>query len=142
MRRTIAGGVVLAICLAIVSLAWGGVTPALRVEGQTLKWSGNSAGERYIVERKPGPSFTEVIGRSYTPPADPEHTDSILARPAAAPTKCADETSNTTPKEETPTVKTEPASSLASTTATLNGVVNPNGFEVTECRFEYGTGTS
>src|SRR5439155_891730 len=88
-----------------------------------------------------GPSFPEVIGRSYTPPADPGHTDSFRVRPAASPKKWSNEVSITWPTEEPPTVKTEPASSLASTTATLNGVVNPNGFEVTECKFEYGTGT-
>src|SRR5205807_1969924 len=37
-----------------------------------------------------------------------------------------------------PTVKTEPASSVAASSATLNGLVNPNGFEVTECKLEYG----
>ena len=31
--------------------------------------------------------------------------------------------------------------SIAQTTATLNGTVNPNGGEVTECKFEYGTTT-
>jgi hypothetical protein len=41
-----------------------------------------------------------------------------------------------------PTVKTEPASSIAQTTATLNATVNPNGSEVTECRLEYGTTTA
>src|ERR1700730_2883073 len=142
MRRPIAGGVTLAICLVIVSLAWAGLTPVLSVEGQTLKWSGNSSGERYIVERKPGPSFTEVIGKSHTPLADPGHTDSFRVRPAASPNKWSNEASITWPKEEPPTVKTEPASSLAPTTATLNGLVNPNGFEVTECKFEYGTTTS
>src|SRR5438132_11951124 len=128
MRRTIAGGVIiLASYLVIVSLAWAGVAPVLRVEGQTLKWSGNSSGERYVVERKPGPSFTQVIGKSYTPPADPGHTDSFRVRPAASPNKWSNEVSITWPKQEPPTVKTEPASSVAQTTATLNGVVNPNG---------------
>src|SRR5437588_675435 len=139
MRRTIAGGVTLAICLMIVSLASAGDTPVLSVEGQTLKWTGNAIGERFIVERKPGPSFTEVIGKSYTPPADPGHTDSIRVQPTACTKKCANQGSNTTPTAVPPTVKTEPASSVAPTTATLNGVVNPNGFEVTECVFEYGT---
>jgi hypothetical protein len=35
-----------------------------------------------------------------------------------------------------PTVKTEPASSVATNSATLNGVVDPNGFEVTECKLD------
>ena len=38
-----------------------------------------------------------------------------------------------------PTAKTEPASSVTAISATLNGVVNPNGSEVTECKLEYGT---
>jgi FG-GAP repeat len=41
-----------------------------------------------------------------------------------------------------PTVVTGAASSVAQTSATLNGTVNPNGFEVSACRFEYGTTTS
>jgi hypothetical protein len=40
-----------------------------------------------------------------------------------------------------PTVVTHPASSIASTTATLNGTVNPNGLD-TEYYFEYGTTTA
>jgi hypothetical protein len=40
-----------------------------------------------------------------------------------------------------PTVVTEPASSLTQTSATLNATVNPNGGEVSECKFEYGTTT-
>src|SRR2546421_7782560 len=51
-------------------------------------------------------------------------------------------TSITWPKEQPPTVKTEPANPVAQTSATLNGVVNPNGSEVTECKFEYGTTTA
>src|SRR5262249_51596309 len=41
-----------------------------------------------------------------------------------------------------PTVETKPASSLTQTTATLNATVNPNGAEVSECKFEYGTTTA
>jgi hypothetical protein len=37
-----------------------------------------------------------------------------------------------------PTLKTQPASSITQTTATFNATVNPNGSEVSECRFEYG----
>ncbi|HEY8501370.1 MAG TPA: hypothetical protein VIL21_01680, partial [Solirubrobacterales bacterium] len=40
-----------------------------------------------------------------------------------------------------PSVETLPASSVAETTATLNGKVNPNGLE-TKFYFEYGTTTS
>jgi hypothetical protein len=38
-----------------------------------------------------------------------------------------------------PDAKTEPASSFAETSATVNGVVNPDGLPVAECVFEYGT---
>ena len=41
-----------------------------------------------------------------------------------------------------PTTLTAPASAITLTTATLNATVNPNGFEVTACNFEYGTTTS
>jgi phosphodiesterase/alkaline phosphatase D-like protein len=40
-----------------------------------------------------------------------------------------------------PTVVTEKASSVVQTTATLNAMVNPNGVEVGECKFEYGKTT-
>lgn len=40
-----------------------------------------------------------------------------------------------------PAVTTQPATSVAETTATLNGKVNPNGLE-TKIHFEYGTTTS
>jgi phosphodiesterase/alkaline phosphatase D-like protein len=53
-------------------------------------------------------------------------------------------TSETSPADEftyvpVPTVVAEPASPFAQTTATLNATVNPNGGEVSECKFEYGT---
>jgi phosphodiesterase/alkaline phosphatase D-like protein len=38
-----------------------------------------------------------------------------------------------------PAVVTKPASSVTQTSATLNATVNPNGANVTECKFEYGT---
>ncbi len=37
-----------------------------------------------------------------------------------------------------PTVKTEKATEVTGTSATLNATVNPNGGEVTSCKFEYG----
>src|SRR5205085_2276187 len=52
----------------------------------------------------------------------------------------ADQTLKTLPNA--PTVKTEPASAVGQTSATLNATVNPNGSEVTECKLEYGTTTS
>jgi NHL repeat len=41
-----------------------------------------------------------------------------------------------------PGVTTGPASNVQPTSATLNGTVNPEGAEVTDCHFEYGTGTA
>ena len=41
-----------------------------------------------------------------------------------------------------PTVSTEAPSSLTATSATLNAAVNPNGEEVAECEFQYGTTTA
>ena len=41
-----------------------------------------------------------------------------------------------------PTVTTSAASSLTQTSATLNGMVNPNGGAVTDCHFDYGTSES
>ena len=49
----------------------------------------------------------------------------------------ADQTLKTLPNA--PTVKTEPATSVTQSTATLNASVNPNGGEVSECKLEYGT---
>lgn len=40
-----------------------------------------------------------------------------------------------------PDVATGPASGIEPTSATLNGTVNPDGVELSECKFEYGTTT-
>ena len=40
--------------------------------------------------------------------------------------------------QDPPTVVSEPASGISKTLATLNGTVNPNGANVTECTIEYG----
>src|SRR5262249_186419 len=70
-------------------------------------------------------------------------TPHVLCTPAAAaagkPHGC---TKRPTPNEEPPlppAVKTKPASAITATSATVNATVNPNGSEVTECKFEYGT---
>lgn len=41
--------------------------------------------------------------------------------------------------EEAPSVLNQSPTGVAKTSAILNGLVNPNGAEVTECEFEYGT---
>jgi subtilase family serine protease len=57
--------------------------------------------------------------------------------------KGSDETFTTMAAATTPpTVVTGTASSLTQAAATLNASVNPNGGEVSECKFEYGTTTS
>ena len=61
----------------------------------------------------------------------------ISATNAGGTSKGSDETFKTLPNA--PTVVTKAASSITQTTATLNATVNPNGGEVSECKFEYGT---
>src|SRR5262249_58474766 len=49
------------------------------------------------------------------------------------------------PPEEVPpppAAEPKPASAITATSATVNATVNPNGSEVTECKFEYGTTTA
>jgi hypothetical protein len=64
----------------------------------------------------------------------------IVAKNAGGTSEGSDETFTTLPNA--PTVVTESASSITTATATLNATVNPNGGNVTECTFEYGTSTS
>jgi hypothetical protein len=64
----------------------------------------------------------------------------ISATNAGGTSKGSDEGFTTLPPP--PTVATERASSVTQTSATLNGKVNPNGSEVKECKFEYGTSTA
>ena len=61
----------------------------------------------------------------------------VVAKNAGGESKGADETLTTT--SVAPTVKTEKATEVGQTTAKLNASVNPNGGEVTSCKFEYMT---
>ena len=61
----------------------------------------------------------------------------ISATNAGGTSKGSDETLKTT--AIAPAVETKAATVVAQTTATLNATVNPNGAEVSECKFEYGT---
>src|SRR5437588_8543305 len=72
--------------------------------------------------------------------ADTTYHFRISATNAGGTSTGADETLKTLP--DAPTVKTEAATLVTQTTATLNASVNPNGSEVSECKFEYGTTTS
>lgn len=80
MRRLCAA---LVLAVALAAPAYAGAVPVLSVEGQTLRWTG-SAAARYVVERKPPPTFTEVKASSYTPAADPGHTDAFRVRYASS----------------------------------------------------------
>src|SRR5205807_10196291 len=77
-----------------------------------------------------------------------EHTDNtlyhfrIVAKHTATPSPYTTLIRSLKTLPIAPTVKTEPASAVSQTSATLNATVNPNGLEVTECKFEYGTTTS
>jgi len=64
----------------------------------------------------------------------------VVATNAGGPSVGSEQTFKTPPSP--PTAVTGAASGLTQTTATVSATVDPNGFEVTECKFEYGTGTS
>jgi IPT/TIG domain-containing protein len=64
----------------------------------------------------------------------------VSAKNAGGTSTGGDQTLNTLPNA--PTVVTEAASALTQTSATVNASVNPNGGEVSECKFEYGTSTA
>jgi phosphodiesterase/alkaline phosphatase D-like protein len=64
----------------------------------------------------------------------------IVAKNLAGTSNGSDQTFKTL--SSSPTAVSEAASSVAQTSATLHGTVNPNGFEVSACRFEYGTSTA
>jgi PQQ-like domain len=67
------------------------------------------------------------------------HYGTVVTNPGGT-SKGSDETFKTLPNP--PTVVTGAASPIAQTTATLNAAVNPNGGEVSQCQFEYGTTNS
>ena len=64
----------------------------------------------------------------------------VVATNASGTSEGADATLTTLPNP--PTVLTDVAAAIKQTTATLHASVNPNGANVSDCRFEYGTGTS
>ncbi len=69
----------------------------------------------------------------------------IVAANLGGSSKGTDETFKTLAEVIThpvPTVETKAAGSITQTGATLNAMVNPNGSEVSECEFEYGTSTA
>jgi phosphodiesterase/alkaline phosphatase D-like protein len=66
----------------------------------------------------------------------------VVAKNAGGETDGATKTFKTVAAIPAPTVKTGAASAVTQTTATLEGTVDPNGYEVTSCEFEYGTTTA
>jgi phospholipase C len=62
--------------------------------------------------------------------------------PMLLPTHPAPGPASTPPDGAPPTVVTMPATSVTTSSATLNATVNPNGKAVSSCRFEYGTSTA
>jgi hypothetical protein len=89
-----------------------------------------------------GSTPTHAIGQFTSPAHDagnPATCTTVdqrgFARPDDAATGCDLGAVEGTP----PTATSEPATEVKATTATANGKVNPNGTEVTECKFEYGT---
>ncbi|HEV2975631.1 MAG TPA: alkaline phosphatase family protein [Solirubrobacteraceae bacterium] len=62
--------------------------------------------------------------------------------PVLLPTHPAPGPASTPPDGATPTVLTMPATSVTTSSATLNASVNPNGKAVSSCRFEYGSSTA
>jgi len=65
----------------------------------------------------------------------------VVASNSAGTSNGADQTFTTTTSGTAPIVTTTAATSVSSTSATLNGTVNPNGLSIT-VKFQYGTTTS
>jgi hypothetical protein len=75
----------------------------------------------------------------------PNHTITSLSYCSGTPPKVEvnyDAHSVTAMVLSAPTVATNAAFAVTATSATLNGTVNPNGREVSECKFEYGPTSS
>jgi hypothetical protein len=103
--------------------------------GQTAPCSPSSLGQ--------GESPVAVSARVAELTPNTEYDFRIVAKSAGGESKGSNATFKTLANVGTaPTVVTEPASPVASASATLNATVNPNGGEVYECKFEYGTTTS
>ena len=83
-----------------------------------------------------GTSFVAVAAALSGLAANTEYHYRILARNSAGTSEGSDRTLTTGPR---PAVATGAAGALTRSTATLNATVDPQGSEVSECRFEYGT---
>jgi hypothetical protein len=81
---------------------------------------------------------TATATATVTPTATPTATATATATPTATPTPTATSTATATPS---PAVTSNPATNVASVSATLNGSVNPRG-STTTVYFQWGTTTS
>jgi hypothetical protein len=113
MRRVCAVPVLgLALALALAAPGYAGTTPVLSVQAQTLHWTGSTTG-RYVVERKPGPTFAQVTGTSYKPAPNPGHTDAFRVRPYGSPNHWSNEVTITyVPENEKEKEKEAPRNTL------------------------------
>jgi PKD repeat protein len=91
----------------------------------------------------PGSGFSSVAVSAAIGELEPgtEYHFRIAASNSVGEREGADKTFTTLAKLP-PTAAAEAATSVTQTAATLNATVNPNGAEVTECKFEYGTSAS
>ena len=89
-----------------------------------------------------GTSPVEVSAAAVLLAANTEYHFRISAKNAIATSKGTDLTFKTPAALTAPTVVTKAASAITESGATLNASVNPDGSEVSECEFEYGTTTA
>ena len=114
----------------------GGVTECHFEYGATEAYGSSAPCEQHALS---GSSPVSVSAQVSGLAADTAYHFRIVASNAGGPSTGGDATFTTLP--DAPTVVSEPASAISQTGATLNATVNPNGGEVSECRFEYGPTT-
>ena len=88
--------------------------------------------------RTPTPTPTSTPTATHTPTSTPTATRTPTATPTGTPVATATASATATPR---PSATTNPATNVASVSATLNGAVNPHGLTAT-VYFQYGTTTS
>ena len=100
-----------------------------------VKFGGTSASSFQVREGRPG---EEPYIAAVTPPGTGTVDVTVETGAGTSATSEADRFTYV----QAPTVVTEPASSVTGSSATLHASVNPNGGELSDCHFEYGTTTS
>jgi hypothetical protein len=118
----------------------GGEVSECKVEYGTTSAYGSSAA---CVPSPPGSGTSPIaVSASVTGlTANTTYHFRIVAKNSVGKSEGSDETFKTPPIPP-PSVVTKPASEVTQTSATLNATVNPNGVEVSECKFEYGSTTA